>query len=87
MNGSIGIIFPNPVPNVRTQAFLDAGNVYYDGRPAFGGGSSGPLRFASGVEVDWRSPLGPLTFSLAGALNDKPQDSTKYFQFSIGTSF
>lgn len=90
-DGSASLIVPNPISdNLRTSVFVDGGNVYdtqatsaeqrqYQHR--------GRIRFSSGVEFDWLSPLGMLNFSLAEAINATEQDDTQLFQFNIGTSF
>ncbi len=83
------LIFPPPFsdPNenttVRMSLFLDVGNVfkdvnYYDGAE---------LRRSAGMSLIWLSPIGPLSFSLADALNERPEDRTERFQFTLGTVF
>lgn len=84
--GSVGIILPYPIsqPSFRTTAFMDAGNVYGYGLPEDQQGTdSGPVRLSAGMAVDWRSPMGPLTFSLATPLNEQPGDVSNPFQFSV----
>jgi outer membrane protein insertion porin family len=79
--GSANLIVPNFITErVRTALFFDAGNVYSDGFDA------GELRYSTGLQVDWMSPVGPLRFSLAKALNAQRGDRTQTFQFSVGTS-
>lgn len=79
--GSVNLIIPNPLSErLRTAVFFDAGNVYADSFDA------GDLRYSTGLQVDWFSPVGPLRFSLGKALNTKPGDRTQTFQFSVGTS-
>ena len=81
VDGTVGLIFPNPIgPTVRTTLFVDAGNVYSKV-------SLLHLRCSTGLEVDWKSPLGVLNFSFAKALNKRKGDDTEVFQFSIGTTF
>jgi outer membrane protein insertion porin family len=59
-------------------------NVYGYNLPADQQGTnSGPMRFSTGLSVDWRSPMGPLTFSLATPLNEQPGDVSNPFQFSV----
>ncbi|MEJ2554123.1 MAG: BamA/TamA family outer membrane protein, partial [Gammaproteobacteria bacterium] len=67
----------------RMGLFFDAGNVYKDSTSF----DAGELRYSSGVSAVWLSPIGPLTFSLAKALNAKATDNTEIFQFSLGTVF
>ena len=71
------------VSSFRMSLFLDAGNVYADYQ-AF---DANDIRTSAGVSAAWLSPVGPLTFSLAKALNDKPGDKLEVFQFSLGAGF
>lgn len=90
VNGSAGIVLPYPFSRetIRSTVFVDAGNVFAVGIPAnLTGSSSGPLRLSSGVALEWRSPLGPLVFSIGVPLNQQPQDEAQYFQFSASTGF
>jgi outer membrane protein insertion porin family len=89
-NGSAGVILPYPLSrdNFRTTVFADAGNVYSVGKPmALSGSEAGPLRFSAGVSLEWRSPFGPLAFSLAQAINKQPYDRLNIFQFALSSSF
>ncbi len=86
---SVGLILPEPLsqPSFRTTAFVDMGNVYGYNLPEDQQGTeSGPLRFSTGLSVDWRSPMGPLTFSLATPLNEQPGDVSNPFQFSVSST-
>lgn len=88
-NGSAGLIFPYPLSrdNIRTSVFVDFGNVYaYRTLPALTGSDSGPLRYSTGLSIEWRSPFGPLAFSLAKPLNKQPRDFEQFFQFSVSSS-
>ena len=67
----------------RMGAFVDGGNVYED----FDHFDAGELRYSAGLSAVWLSPIGPLTFSFAKALNDKVTDRTEVFQFSLGAGF
>jgi outer membrane protein insertion porin family len=90
VNGSAGLILPYPLSRetVRTTAFADAGNVFAVGTPLeFSGNNQGPLRYSAGLSVEWRSPFGPLSFSLAKALNKQPTDTDQFFQFALSSSF
>ena len=81
------LIFPPPwieeVGSTRFSLFIDVGNVYEDADDF----DENELRSSAGVSFNWFSPIGPLTFSLAQALNDEPEDDTETFQFAIGTLF
>ncbi|MCX7118023.1 MAG: outer membrane protein assembly factor BamA [Legionellales bacterium] len=90
LNGTSGLILPYPLSreNLRTTVFADAGNVFNQGTPlALSGTNEGPFRFSAGVSLEWRSPFGPLAFSLAKALNQQPTDKPQFFQFSLSSSF
>ncbi|KTC66518.1 outer membrane protein (plasmid) [Legionella adelaidensis] len=90
VNGSAGIALPYPLSRetIRTTLFVDAGNVYSEGTPAaLTGTLSGPMRYSAGVAVEWRSPFGPLAFSLAKPLNKQPLDEEEPFQFTVSSSF
>lgn len=90
LNGSAGLILPYPLSrdNIRTTIFADAGNVFSNGTlPALRGTPAGPMRYSAGVSLEWRSPFGPLAFSVAKALNPQPYDQTQYFQFALSSGF
>jgi outer membrane protein insertion porin family len=69
--------------SVRLGAFVDGGWVWGTGEKL----DFGDLRFSAGLSVAWNSPVGPLKFSLAQPLNDKPEDRIQRFQFQLGTVF
>jgi outer membrane protein insertion porin family len=90
VNGSAGLVLPYPVSRdtVRSTIFIDAGNTFIEGTPIeLSGTPSGPLRFSGGLSVEWRSPFGPLAFSLAAPINKQKQDQSQYFQFSMSSGF
>ncbi|MFI4962570.1 MAG: BamA/TamA family outer membrane protein, partial [Legionellales bacterium] len=89
-NATAGLILPYPLSrdSIRTTVFADAGNVFPVGTlPSLTGSAAGPLRYSAGVSLEWRSPFGPLAFSLAKALNPQPRDQTQYFQFALSSGF
>lgn len=89
-NGSIGLVLPYPLSRetVRTTAFVDAGNVFaVDTLQALTGIEGGPMRYSAGVAVEWRSPFGPLAFSVAQPLNKQPFDQSQIFQFTMSSGF
>ena len=45
------------------------------------------LRSSIGIGVDWYTPIGPLSFSLAQPLSKKSSDKTESFRFNLGTTF
>lgn len=90
VNGSASLILPYPLSRdtVRTSIFVDAGNVYAKGTPfLFRGTLSGPVRYSGGISLEWRSPFGPLAFSLASPLNKQAGDREQVFQFALSSSF
>lgn len=90
VNASAGVVLPYPLSreSFRTTVFSDMGNVFSYGTPDnIRGTPSGPLRFSAGLGVEWRSPFGPLAFSLAKALNLQPLDQEQWFQFSVTSGF
>jgi outer membrane protein insertion porin family len=84
---STGLLFPVPfsqkLDSVRMSAFFDAGNVFAKPKDF----EFNQLRTSAGIGLIWLSPIGPLNFSFASALNAKPGDHTQSFQFTIGTQF
>lgn len=90
LNGTVGLILPYPLSRdtIRTTVFTDMGNVFVAGTPAALRGSlAGPLRYSAGVSLEWRSPFGPLAFSVAKAMNPQPTDQTQFFQFALSSAF
>ncbi len=90
LNGSAGLILPYPLSreSLRTTLFLDAGNVFVAGTPRILAGTNpGPMRYSAGVSVEWRSPFGPLVFSVAEPLNKQPYDQSQPFQFTLASGF
>lgn len=88
VSGSLGLVLPYPLSreNARFTLFTDAGNVYARGLPTeLMGSSSGPIRYSAGIGLEWRSPFGPLAFSVATPLNLQPGDNSQYFQFTLAT--
>lgn len=90
VGGSVGLVLPAPLSRdgFRTTAFVDMGNVYGKHVPKKQQGTrAGPLRYSLGVALDWRSPFGPLSFSLAKPLNKQRGDDLALFQFTIMSGF
>lgn len=98
VTGGADYIFPIPFmekspSSVRLSAFLDVGNVFLNGVPTYDasaadtGFQADQLRSSVGVSLVWMAPIGPLRFSYAKPLTDKPGDTLRSFQFSIGSFF
>lgn len=85
--GTFELTFPPPLATesgqTRLSLFYDFGNVFSD----VDNFESGALRSSAGISFNWRSPIGPLSFSLAEPINPEPGDETETFQFTIGTLF
>lgn len=79
------LLFPLPGSSrdnksMRLSLFADGGMVYGPNERL----DLGQLRYSSGLAFNWYSPVGPLSFSYAIPLNDKPGDRTEAFQFTLG---
>lgn len=85
VTGSVSLQFPLPgvkeTDQTRISVFTDAGQVYDE---EF---DPSDLRYSTGVALAWMTPIGPLSFTYAKALNAASTDQTEGFQFSIGSSF
>ena len=86
--GNAELMFPMPGMEdnhqVRLSVFVDMGDILGPGGESF---SSQPMRYSTGFALNWISPVGPLKFSLAHALNPQPYDVTAPFQFTLGQVF
>ncbi|THB72491.1 MAG: outer membrane protein assembly factor BamA [Gammaproteobacteria bacterium] len=85
--GGTELIFPVPFvesDSVRLAAFFDAGNVFDTVDEST---ELSEFRYSTGLTLRWLSPVGGLVFSYAVPLNEKEDDRTKPFQFTMGTSF
>lgn len=60
----------------------------YAGAPAIADyADAGLIRATAGVSLQWISPMGPLTFSLAKIIKKQEGDKQENFSFNIGTTF
>ena len=69
--------------SVRASVFADAGQIVGEG----GQRDLETFRYSTGVGLAWNSPIGPLKFSYALPLAQKPGDRPQRFQFQIGSVF
>jgi outer membrane protein insertion porin family len=72
--------------NTNLTLFFDAANVWgvdYDSNL----NDSGKIRSSVGVALDFNTPIGPLSFSLAEAITKDKNDITESFRFNLGTTF
>ena len=61
------------------SAFIDNGRIGED--------NLNIVRSSYGVSFDWITPIGPLNFTWAWPIDDKPGDDVRKFEFSIGSGF
>jgi len=84
---STELLFPVPGNtsdrSMRLGVFVDAGQVYGANERV----DLSLLRAAWGFSFAWNSPVGPLKFSIARQLNERPGDSLQPFQFTLGSVF
>lgn len=85
--GNLDLILPNPFTeesgSTRVSLFLDGGSVFESVNTI----SSDEFRYTAGLAFIWITPVGAMRFNFAQALNEKEGDSTKSFQFSLGSPF
>jgi len=85
VTGTAALQFPMPgikeTDQARLSLFTDVGQVYDDKVKL------DDLRYSAGLALAWMTPIGPLSFTYAAALNSETGDETEGFQFSIGSSF
>ncbi len=80
---------PNLLPdsyNADIGFFLDFGNVWgvdYDSSLD----ESNEIRSSTGMNINWLSPLGPVSFTFATNLAKADTDKTQSFNFNLGTQF
>ena len=78
--------FLSTVENIDFSYFIDLGNVWgvdYDSSID----NSSAIRSATGIGMNWLTPIGPLSFSLSQPLSKKSTDKTETFRFNLGTTF
>ena len=84
LTGTAALQFPMPgikeTDQARLSLFSDAGQVYADSAKLE------DLRYSAGFKIVRMTPIGPLSFTYASALNSESGDETEGFQFSIGSA-
>jgi len=71
--------------NLDFSYFIDAGNVWgvdYDSSI-----DASKIRSATGIALDFLTPIGPLSFSWSQPITKHSSDKTETFRFNIGTTF
>ena len=85
--GNVDLILPNPFVDksgsTRVSLFLDVGSVFKDVDTVDGD----EFRYTAGLAFIWITPVGPMRFNFSEPLNKKDGDSTRTFQFSLGSPF
>ena len=85
INATTTIPFLENIQSVDVVMFADAANIWgvdYDSSLDKNG-----IRSSFGIGLDWLTPVGPLTFSLAQPITKESTDIEETFRFNIGTSF
>jgi len=81
------------LPNLFPESEMTDFKIFFDAATLWGVDYSssvkdnGTIRSAVGVGIDWFTPVGPLSFSLAQAITKDSGDITEGFRFNLGTSF
>ena len=83
-SSSLPQILPNS-QNIDVGTFVDIGNLW--GVDDNSLDESSELRSSFGIGLDWYSPVGPFSFSLAQPLSKSSSDVTETFRFNLGTTF
>lgn len=85
--GNLDLILPNPLAeksgSTRVSLFLDAGSVFTDASSI----GKDNFRYTAGIAFIWITPVGAMRFNFSEPLNKQLGDSTRSFQFSLGSPF
>lgn len=103
VSGGLDLIFPlfrgEAAKTVRTSAFIDTAAVWstswndytknLDPKVLAGleNYAKPNFRYSYGLNLDWQSPLGLLSFSVAKPINKQAGDNTELFSINFGTTF
>ncbi len=86
---NFGTTLPGLLSNLEDvdfSFFVDAANVWgVDYNSSLDNNSK--IRSSTGLAVDWFTPIGPLSFSLAQPITKASSDVTETLRFDIGTTF
>jgi outer membrane protein insertion porin family len=86
LSGTAEILIPffgSETKDKRFSLFVDGGMVFGPDEDV----ALNELRYAWGVGLNWYSPVGPLQLSYALPINNKAEDDTERFQFTMGRAF
>ena len=85
---SLSTTLPTILPELESidfNIFIDAGNVWgvdYDNNL-----DKSKIRSATGISIDWLTPVGPLNFVFAQPITKASSDVEQTFRFDLGTTF
>ena len=71
--------------NLDFSYFIDLGNVW--GVDYNNSLDASKIRSATGIALDFLTPIGPLSFSLSQPITKHSSDKTETFRFNLGTTF
>jgi len=86
---NVNTTLPNLFPESQNTDF----RIFFDSATLWGVDYSSEvkdtknIRSSAGVAIDWYTPVGPLSFSLAQPITQDSTDQTETFRFNIGTTF
>ena len=70
--------------NINIKFFLTSGSIW---NSDYVTSSDIDIRTSIGTSLDFITPIGPLSFSYASPIQKKNSDKTRFFNFTLGTSF
>ena len=70
---------------INFSLFLDAGNVW--GVDYNDNLDNSKIRSATGLSIDWLTPVGPLNFVFSQPISKSSTDIEEKFRFDLGTTF
>ena len=92
-NYSASLNLSTTLPNLFPESEMTDFKFFFDAATLWGVDynnsvkDTGTIRSSAGVGIDWYTPIGPLSFSLAQPISKDSSDITESFRFNIGTSF
>ncbi len=84
-NSTLPMVLPS-LEDVEFKYFFDVANLWGVDYSKTND-QSNTVRSSTGITMDWFTPIGPLSFSLAHNLNKADDDVIEKFQFNLGTTF
>ena len=84
INSTLPQVLPNS-QDIEVGTFIDIANLWGVDDDTLDDGSK--IRSSFGIGVDWYTPVGPLSFSLAQPITKSSTDKTETFRFNLGTTF